>query len=175
MKEGLINRTALSQIVGLDVLFITVALSIPLIAHSVGVELRYLEPLRFVSFLSVFFLKERRNNYILSLLLPWISFAFVGVPVFWKSALMSFELCANVWIIYRLLDMKVSPFFAICLSMLFAKGVYYGMKYILIKSLVLPEMNVIGNIFQQILSVLFLSTLFVLAESLSRIIKQHKE
>ena len=167
--EKVMSRSYVLRIAAFDAVLVTLALLMPIVSHAFGVGIRFLEPMRLALFAAVLFVPERKNAYLMAFVLPWFSFAIIGMPVWWKAVMMSVELVVNVFILYRLLDLKVHSGLALLISVLMAKGLYYIAKYLLIQFAVLPQMPVVENVPMILLSVVLLSVLFVCG---SKIVKR---
>ena len=158
--EKVVQRNKLLRILAIDTALVTIAIVLPIISHAIGVELRFMEPMRLTLFAAVLFVPERKNAYLLSFILPWLSCALIGMPVWWKAAMMSFELLANIFILYSLLDWGVKPLLSAFISILLSKAVYYLAKYLLIQTAVLPAVPLFGNVSAIFISAIILSVLF---------------
>ncbi len=158
--ERLLSLREVKRIAIVDAGLITIALLIPALAHVIGPTARFLEPMRIALLGAIILVTERKNAYLLSLALPWISFSIVGMPVLWKASLMSIELLFNTLILYYILTSKINPALAAIISIVLSKLMYYGLKYICITTGILPPMDVFGAIYQQIIPILLLALLF---------------
>ena len=159
--EKVLLRSQLLRILAIDAALVTVALILPVISHAFDVGLRYLEPMRLTLFAAVLFVPEKKNSYFLAFILPWLSCAITGMPIWWKGAMMSFELMANVFILYRLLDFKVNAGLSVFISIIVAKALYYLAKFVLIRTAVLPQIPLVDNYFAILISSVTLSALFI--------------
>ena len=153
--EKVVQRNKLLRILAIDTALVTIAIVLPIISHAIGME-----PMRLTLFAAVLFVPERKNAYLLSFILPWLSCALIGMPVWWKAAMMSFELLANIFILYSLLDWGVKPLLSAFISILLSKAVYYLAKYLLIQTAVLPAVPLFGNVSAIFISAIILSVLF---------------
>ncbi len=106
---------------------------VPTLSHLFAFPLYYLEPMRIIVILAL--LHSRKwNAYILALTLPMFSFLVAGHPVFIKMLLISAELFVNVLLFDLAVEKKLNGFVAVFLSILFAKMVYYALKFLLISA-----------------------------------------
>ena len=159
--EKVLQRSQLLRILAIDAALVTLTLLLPVLSHAFGVGLRYLEPMRLTLFAAVLFVPEKKNSYLLAFVLPWLSCAIIGMPIWWKAAMISFELMANVFILYRFLDFKVNAGLSVFISIIIAKALYYFAKFLLIKTAVLPLMPLVDNYLAILFSAVILSVLFV--------------
>ena len=158
--ENTIQRSHVLRTVAIDAVLLTLALLLPVGFHAVGVNLRFLEPMRLVLLAAILFVPERKNAYIIAFILPWLSFVIIGVPMWWKAGMMSVELIINVYLIYRFTDEKLNAGFSVLISILLAKTFYYVVKYIFIQTTILPQMPLIENIPVIVISAIILSAMF---------------
>ena len=160
MRNVLLRKFPL-RIAAIDAAIVTLALLLPTVLHALGAGVRFLEPMRLALLAAVIFVPERKNAYLVAVALPWISCAIVGMPVMWKAAMMSAELAINVFLLYKLTDLKLHPGLAALLSIIVSKALYYVAKFLLIRFAVLPQTAVIENIPAIFISVILLTVLFI--------------
>ena len=120
------------RVVLIDAAILAVVYSIPTLSHALSVPLYLFEPMRMALFVSILFLPDRKNAYLLAITLPLFSYIVSGHPVVVKNAIIAIELLANVFILYRLLEMNFNYFISCFVSIIASKILYYSLKYFVI-------------------------------------------
>ncbi len=145
-----------------DIAAIIVIMFLPAISHMMPFPIYYLDPMRLV-LLGVYFVnRNHKNAYLLAIGLPIFSMLYSGHPVFYKALLISFELLVNMVVLHLLFRKGINIFFAVFLSIIFSKIVYYLFKFAFIEwSLISGKLFSTGLIIQIIIA-LGLSTVFFL-------------
>ncbi|MDZ7795663.1 MAG: hypothetical protein U5N56_00845 [Candidatus Marinimicrobia bacterium] len=93
--------------------------------------------MRVVLFAAYLFSRNHINAVILALTLPLFSLLTSGHPVLPKALLMSAELAVNVLLfVYLLKNVKWGIFLSLISATLVSKLLYYGVKFILIRTAV---------------------------------------
>jgi len=161
-----------AKTISLDVVFITAIYFIPTFSHLLSLPLYFIEPMRIILVLALAH-TNRTNAYLLAFTLPLFSFLFSGHPVFPKVAIVMAELILNVFLYFTLYDifkryysgtrfeLGLPTFFAMIVSILFSKVMYYFLKYILISYLVLNSEMISTPVYLQFSVALILSIYFV--------------
>ena len=116
----------------IDASLLAVIYYLPSLSHLFNYPIYCLEPMRIALFLSIIFLKDKKNAYLLALTLPLFSYFVVGHPVAIKNVILSIELVANVFILYKLIDNNFNLFASSIISIFISKLLYYILKYIAI-------------------------------------------
>lgn len=144
----------------IDLVMAILVVLIPTISHMIPIPIYYLDPMRWMV-LGILFLKNNYTNAIvMACLLPLISFAFSGHPVFPKCLLISMELTINV-LFFVLLNRKISWVgVSMFLSMLISKCIYYLFKYVLIFSGVLSTNLIDTKVIYQLIPLFCLPLFF---------------
>jgi len=103
---------------------------IPTLSHMVGIPFYLFEPMRIFVILSVLH-SNRMNSYLIAIGLPLFSFMISSHPVLIKALLIGFELLVNVYLFF-FAKRRIASHWAILLSVIFSKIIYYLIKYVLI-------------------------------------------
>lgn len=123
-------RTAL-----IDAVLVAVACFIPTISHIVALPLYQLNPMLLVLLAGMLLVSDRRNAFLLAVLLPAISMLAVGMPTPVKALCMVPEFLTVVAISTMLQGKAgnfVGRFGCMVAAILSGKVVYYGLKAMLI-------------------------------------------
>lgn len=116
----------------LDVVLLGIVGTIPALSHLFAVPLYEFEPMR-MSLFTAILLSGKRNSYVLAAGMPLFAALATGHPMPPKMFLIQFELLANVWILRQCLARRRSFWSAAVLSVVLAKALYYGGKYLMLK------------------------------------------
>ena len=117
----------------LNVLLCIGVVAIPSLSHAAAFPLYRLEPMRLLLFVAIL-CSGRRNALLMALWLPLLSMLTSGHPVFPKVVLIQGELVVNTLVFYVLFRRSGSFVLGAASSVLASKVVYYGAKFILIKT-----------------------------------------
>jgi hypothetical protein len=109
---------------------------LPAISHILPVPIYLLEPMRWIVISAVIF-ANKKNAYILAIALPLISYLLSSHPYLIKSILISFELLANVFLISIFINWIRNVFLVAFTSILLSKLVYYSLKFLFIKFMII--------------------------------------
>jgi len=113
--------------------------------------------------LSVYFVnRNNKNAFLLALGLPIFSMLYSGHPVFYKAMLISFELLVNMVVLHWLFRKGMNIFFAVFLSIILSKIVYYLFKFAFIEWSLISGKLFSTSLIIQISIALGLSALFFL-------------
>ena len=136
------DRTkTLTRFVGLDAALVALACMVPAASHVLALPLYMLNPM-LALLLAGLLLGERmlaggwRNALVLAVLMPLVSCFVVGMPTAGKMLCMMAEL-ATVALLFGWLKSRWSVLPAVLVSVLAAKGVYYGLKALVLAPAVL--------------------------------------
>ncbi|MBP9990134.1 MAG: hypothetical protein KBT45_01725 [Bacteroidales bacterium] len=124
------NDTFLANCI-VDVLLLSAACVIPAVSHLVGFSVGVFNPMLLLLLGGMLLVSDHRNAYFLALLMPLCSYLLVGMPSFSKMICLCGELTAVV-ACFSMLSTKMRAFPAILLSLFAAKGIYYGLKLLLL-------------------------------------------
>ncbi|MGE0079262.1 MAG: hypothetical protein AB7S48_15490 [Bacteroidales bacterium] len=155
--ESITLRTVVPSIL-LDTIAVLFILLLPSISHLAGFPLYVIDPMRLVLFSAIIF-TNKRNSYLIALLLPFVSFIISAHPYFYKVFLISTELLLNVWLFYTISGRFKNLFISTLASILISKVVYYLLKFAFISFLLINDTLVSTSILIQIGVAIFISTL----------------
>lgn len=127
-----INKKELFLPIVVDMFLLAVVYFLPTISHLLAFPLYMFDPMRLIIFASILLSRSKFNSFFLAFTIPLFSYFVGGHPVFLKSVLMGIELMANVAIFWFLLNKFGKVFFAVFVSILSAKVLYYLIKGIFI-------------------------------------------
>ncbi|MDZ7821455.1 MAG: hypothetical protein U5N26_06380 [Candidatus Marinimicrobia bacterium] len=160
MNNNVISRPAV-RITVADIIALALIYAIPALSHAMAFPLYMFEPMRIVLFAAYLFSRNHTNAVILALTLPLFSLLTSGHPVLPKALLMSAELAVNVLLfVYLLKNVKWGIFLSLISATLVSKLLYYGVKFILIRTAVIDQGLITTNIITQILIMLLIAGIF---------------
>ena len=114
-----------------DILALTAIYLVPVFSHLFAIPIYYAEPMRLMLVFSIMF-TSKKNAYLIAATLPLFSMLVSGHPVFYKAVIMSGELLLNVVLYFALVERMKNKFTSMALSIVLAKGAYYGLKILLL-------------------------------------------
>ena len=140
----------------IDTLAVLCVYTTPALTHLFSFPVYYLEPMRVMLILAILY-SSRPNAILVALTLPVFSLLISSHPLFFKMVPMTIELVLNVVFFIYLTKKLPNLFFAVALSILASKTVYYLLKYIFILAGLL-RMEVFSTPwFYQLAMIVFLS------------------
>lgn len=157
MNIRTIIHGSLWRVAAIDLLLLAVGCSVPALSHILSLPLYWLNPMLWVLLLGMVLVRDRRNGYVLALMLPLFSMLVVGMPTPAKAFCMVAEYATVVFVCERLQAWKGhlwGTMGALLVSMLCGKVVYY-----LLKALVLMPAVLVGTPVLVQLSVMLVSAL----------------
>lgn len=124
------------QVVWVDIACFLLCVVAVELSHLTTFPSHLFEPIRMIVIMSLFYFGYKRgfsivNSCALAFLLPLFSSLISGHPIFLKCFLMSIELFLNILFLV-FIGKYTKIFFAVFLSILLSKVVYYILKYYLI-------------------------------------------
>lgn len=129
-KIQTLKRTAL-----IDIVLLTAVCLIPTVSHIFALPIYQLNPMLMVLLFSMLVVSDRRNAFLMAVLLPLVSMLAVGMPTPVKALCMIPEMLTVV-AVSTMLQGKSSKFIGrfgfILAAILSGKVVYYGLKALLI-------------------------------------------
>ena len=161
MKTTSVNVPLFWRVAAIDALLLTVACAVPTISHLLAWPLYYLNPMLLVLLAGMLLVSDRRNAYLLAVLLPVVSMLAVGMPTPLKALCMVAEYAAVVFVIGRLQSWCgrfVGTLGAMLVALLCGKVVYYLLKALLLAPVVLVSTPV----WMQLLVVVAAATVFAI-------------
>lgn len=157
-----VNTIGSYKVITVDAIIVLLLIYVvPALSHLTSIPFYLLDPMRVLVLGSYLYLKGNRNNALfLAISLPLVSFLLSAHPVFPKNLLISFELAINVLLIDVLVKKSQHIFFAVLLSILISKLIYYLVKWLLIMGGLLDTGIVDTNLLVQLGVACALSFLF---------------
>lgn len=140
MNTTSVRVQSLWRVAAIDVLLLAVACLVPAVSHLLSLPLYYLNPMLLMLLAGMLLVNDRRNAYLLAVLLPVVSMLAVGMPTPLKALCMVAEYSAVVFVYGRLqswCDRFVGTLGAMLIAMLCGKVVYYLLKALLLSPVVL--------------------------------------
>jgi len=155
MNSSISKTNVALRTVALDALLLTVACLIPAVSHAFSLPLYQLNPMYLCLLAGMALVGDRRNGFLLAMLLPVATMLVVGMPTPLKCVCIVAELSTVVGV-YSLISRRLHHFAAILTAMLCGKVVFY-----LLKALLLSPAVLIGtSIWLQLSTVLLYALLF---------------
>lgn len=118
-----------------DIVLLAVACLVPTLSHAFALPLYQLNPMLLVLLASMLLVSDRRNAFLMAVLLPVVSMITVGMPTPMKALCMVPEMLTIVAVSSLTLG-KVSGYFGrmgcMVVAILCGKAVYYALKAVLI-------------------------------------------
>jgi hypothetical protein len=111
-----------------DILALCVVTFTPALSHLTALPIYLLEPMRIILLLSIVY-TSKKNVYLLTFVLPFLSFIISMHPTFAKSWLISTELTINVFLFFYLIKFFKNSFAPAILSISISKIYYYLLKF----------------------------------------------
>ncbi|MHC1704192.1 MAG: hypothetical protein AB9846_09820 [Tenuifilaceae bacterium] len=162
MKAESISIKSILPSLLFDMVAVAFIFLLPSISHLMGFAMYKLDPMRLALFSAILF-TNRKNAYLIAMLLPFVSFIISAHPYFYKVFLISGELLLNVWLFYFVAEKFKNVFFASLISIIISKAVYYLFKYIFISFLLINDSLVSTSILIQIIVSVVLSVIMAFA------------
>ena len=126
----------------IDVIIVTLLCVTPMIFHFTGFSFYYLEPMRITLFVGVLLVRDKRNGYMLAVLLPFSSMIISGMPIPAICALMIVELLLNLYLFHQI-SKCTNIFVGMFAGILLSKIVFHLCKWGIMIIGLLP----VGHIF----------------------------
>ena len=120
----------------LDTVLVTLACLVPAASHLFAVPLYVANPMLALLLAGILFGRDWRNALVLAVLMPLVSCLLTGMPAAGKMVCMMAEL-ATVATMFGLLSRRWKVLPAVLVSVVAAKGVYYGLKAMVLAPAVL--------------------------------------
>jgi hypothetical protein len=119
------------KILFIDFLTITFIYFLPALSHLTSLPLYLIDPMRIAVLFSLVH-TNRKNTLLIAITIPLFSLVVSSHPAIIKSILISIELLVNLFLFYSLIE-KTNKFTAMFLSIVFAKIIYYSIKFLFIQ------------------------------------------
>lgn len=120
----------------LDTVLVTLACLVPAASHLFAVPLYVANPMLALLLAGMLFGRDWRNALVLAVLMPLVSCLLTGMPAAGKMVCMMAEL-ATVATMFGVLSRRWKVLPAVLVSVVAAKGVYYGLKAMVLAPTVL--------------------------------------
>ncbi|MBQ6067904.1 MAG: hypothetical protein IJK84_00235 [Bacteroidales bacterium] len=145
MNATFVKWGALWRVVAIDALLLMVACLVPTLSHLLAWPLYQLNPMMLVLLAGMLLVGDRRNAYLLAVLLPVVSMLAVGMPTPLKALCMVAEYATLVFVCGRLQAWNGSWLGrtgALLVAVLAGKVVYYMLKALVLAPAVLVGTSV---------------------------------
>ena len=119
-----------------DVALVGAACMVPAVSHALALPLYMMNPMLALLLAGMLVRRDWRNGLLLAVLMPLVSCLAVGMPAADKMVCMMAEL-ATVAAVFGWLQRRWSVLPAVLVAVLAAKGVYYGLKALIVAPAVL--------------------------------------
>ena len=159
MKATQIKALPFVRTLSIDLVLLSAACMVPTASHLLALPLYQLNPMLLMLLAAVLLVHDRRNAYLMALLLPMVSMLAVGMPTPLKALCMSAEFATVVFLSGRMQRWNsrfLSSFGAMVLAVVGGKCVYYLLKALIIS----PAVLVTTPLWIQGLSVLAAALMF---------------
>ena len=122
--------------ISLDALLCAAVVAVPALSHAAAFPFYLFDPMRLLLFVAILG-SSRRNALLMAVWMPLLAMMTSGHPVFPKVVLIQGELVLNT-LLFHALARRGSGFVpAVAVSVVVSKAVYYGAKFILIRTVLL--------------------------------------
>ena len=128
---GNFTSAKLLKIYLLDFMAITFIYFLPALSHLTSLPLYLIDPMR-IAVLFCLIHTNRKNAFLIAITLPIFSLIVSSHPAVFKTILIAAELVINLFLFYFLIK-KMNVFFAMFLSIMFSKILYYSGKYLFLQ------------------------------------------
>ena len=149
-------RTVVVDFVALSVIYL-----LPSLSHLTGIPFYFLEPMRIVVLLSLFF-TYGWNSLLLALTIPLFSFLIATHPAIFKVLLVTVDLTLNILLFFFFTRRIKQTYLALFLSIGISKIIYYLLKYAFIQFNLVEGALVTTSLYIQMLLMVVLSFLTAL-------------
>jgi hypothetical protein len=140
----------------LDFVFLAFIYFVPALTHLVSLPVYFIEPMRLMLIFAI--LHTTKNNaYVIALTLPIFSFLISAHPSIIKSGLISIELFVNTLIFFQIIKKIPNAFWAMIISVLASKVLYYLLKFTLLNLAVMEGSLVSTPLMIQLVMMLLFS------------------
>ena len=129
------TKTVAGKVVA-DVALVGAACMVPAVSHALALPLYMMNPMLALLLAGMLVRRDWRNGLLLAVLMPLVSCLAVGMPAADKMVCMMAEL-ATVAAVFGWLQRRWSALPAVLVAVLAAKGVYYGLKALIVAPAVL--------------------------------------
>lgn len=127
--ESIASVKPIVRTVIIDAALILLLCLTPAISHFTGISYHYFEPMRIALFVGLLMVNDKRNGYLLAVLLPVSSMIISGMPIPPICALMVLELILNVFIYHLLTRVTKSAFVGMLTGIIVSKAVFRVLKW----------------------------------------------
>ena len=141
----------------IDALLLTAVCLVPALSHAVVFPLYKFNPMLLCLMAGMLLVKDKRNGFLLAVLLPLVSMLVTGMPVFAKFICMVPELLTVV-ALFVFLEKKMPVFLAMLFATVSGKLVFYALKALVIA----PSTLIETGLLLQFSVILLFSALFAL-------------
>ena len=112
------SRSSIRTIL-IDVIIVSLLCVTPTISHCTGFSFYYWEPMRIALFVGFLLVRDKRNGYVLAVLLPFSSMIISGMPIPAICTLMIVELLLNLYLFHQMSKCTKNIFFGMFTGILF--------------------------------------------------------
>lgn len=130
----LVSKKPIIRTVIVDVALIVILCITPTLSHLTGVSYHYFEPMRIALFMGLLLVNDRRNGYLLAVLLPVSSTFLSGMPTPPICLLMVIELVLNIFIFHQLTRATKSAFVGMLTGTIVSKIVFRVLKLVILSN-----------------------------------------
>lgn len=152
----------------IDVIIVTLLCVTPTVSHFTGFSFYYWEPMRIALFAGVLLVRDKRNGYMLAVLLPFSSMIISGMPIPAICALMIVELLFNLFLFHHISQCTNNVFVGMFAGILFSKVVFHLCKWGMMILGLLPVGHIIMNWQIQLIVSVLLAVVFAFISNFNK-------
>lgn len=124
------------RILIVDAAILAIICLVPTLSHLFSVPIYKLNPMTLCLLAGMLLVNDRRNAFLLALVLPLVSMLISGMPTPLKCVCMVAEL-ATIVAVFQLAENRMGSFVSILCAMICGKAVYYVLKALIVSPAVL--------------------------------------
>ena len=140
MKATQIKAQPFVRALSIDLVLLSAACLVPTVSHLLAWPLYQLNPMLLMLLAALLLVRDRRNAYLMAVLLPLVSMLAVGMPTPLKALCMSAEFVTVVFLSDRMQSWNtkfLTSFGSMVLAVVGGKCVYYLLKALILSPAVL--------------------------------------
>ena len=151
----------------IDVIIVALLCVTPTVSHFTGFSFYYWEPMRIALFAGVLLVRDKRNGYMLAVLLPFSSMIISGMPIPAICALMIVELLLNLYLFHQI-SQCTNIFVGMFAGILLSKAVFHLCKWGMMSIGLLPVEHIVVNWQIQVIVSLLLAVAFAFLSNFNK-------
>ena len=158
-----LNKIFTLRNITIDIVILACIYFIPALSHIAPFPLYLLDPMRIFMLVGYVLTRQNANAYLLAFTIPLFSYLVTGHPPLFKAILISVELMVNILLFVQLLNhTKLHMAWALFLSIIGSKLVYYVLKFAFINFGLVEGELITTDLWMQLCTAVFVTTVFTL-------------